>query len=361
MANEFLTDERTALIQKLIMEIVNDPSTYMGSKYLPSIALPARKIRNEVVEASGGITNEHVPGTNPKYIQSFGTRVQEFIAPEYKEAIHYDEAKILYLRELGKQDVSKRGIQQYIDLDADRLNRRLEARIEKLRWDAIFTGSFDFMGVTFSYGIPNANRTVPLGALWSLDGINANNLANPLIDIRYWTTGGLAAFRKYKITRMIMNGNTSRWILDNTNTRSFIASLGANSAFSAGFDLNTVIKYAIPGAPPVEVYNGWRQDESVVNNKLVVGDAIYFIPDGYIFFEASLPGGDKIGEFVQGAHLATGNVDNPGYGKFFVVDDNIPAGTKGGPGNPYMDLIAGVYGGVNLQRSFDVLTAQVVS
>src|SRR3989304_1571477 len=120
--NEFITNEQTAIIQKLIMEIVNDPSTYMGSKYLPSVALPARKIRNEVIEASGGLTNEHVPGTDPKYVQGVGSRVQEFIAPEYKEAIHYDEPMILWLRELGNNDPSKRGIKQRIDLASDKLN-----------------------------------------------------------------------------------------------------------------------------------------------------------------------------------------------------------------------------------------------
>lgn len=360
MANEFITDEQTSIIQKLIMEIVNDPATYMGSKYLPSVAQPARRIRSEIIEASGGLTNEHVPGTDPLYVDSFGTRAQEFIPPEYKEKIHYDEPKILYLRELGQQDVSKRGVKKYIDLDSDRLNRRLEARIEKLRWDAIFTGSFNWMGATFSYGIPSLNQTLPLGAAWSTDGISANNTAEPLKDIRYWTTGGLARYRKYKITKMIMNGNTARWILDNSNTRSFVESLGANSAFSAGFELNAVIKYAIPGSAPVEIYDGWYQTESKDGNgKIVVSDAVYFIPDGYIFFETKLPGGDMIGEFVQGVHLATGTIDSPGYGKFFVVDDNLAPGTRGGPSNPFMDLVSGVYGGVNLQRSFDVLTAYV--
>ncbi len=362
MANEFVTDEQTAVIQKLIMEIVNDPTTYVGSRYLPSVSLPVRKVRNEVVEASGGTTNDHVPGTDPKYIQSFGTRVQEFIAPEYKEAIHYDEPKLLWLRELGQTDTSKRGVKRYIDLDADRLNRRLEAKIELLRWNAIFSGQFTWMGATFSYGIPSANRTVPLGAVWSTDGINANNSANPLIDIRYWTMGGLAAFRKYKVTKMLMNGNTARWILDNTNTRAFISSLGANAAFAGGFDLSKVLAFAIPGAPPTEIYNGWYQTESVDSTgKIVVSDATYFIPDGYIWFETVLPGGDKIGEFVQGAHLATGTIDAPGFGKFFVIDDNLAPGTKGGPKNPYMDLVSGVYGGVNLQRSFDVLSAKVIS
>lgn len=362
MTNEFVTNEHTEVIQKLIKEIVNDPTTYIGSKYLPSVARPERKIRNEVIEASGGVTNEHLVGTDPKYVQGFGSRVQEFISPQYKEAIHYDEAKLLYLRELGNNDRSKMGIRQYIDIDADRLNRRLEARIELERWGAIFNGSFTWMGNTYSYGIPAGNRAVPVGAVWSSDGINANNSANPLKDLRYWLLGGYANFRKYKVTKMIINPNTSRWILDNTNTQSFIASLGANSAFSAGFDLASVLRYAVPGLPPVEVYNGWYQSESVDSNgKITVGNATYFIPDGYIFFECSLPGGDMIGEFQQGAQLATGTIDAPGFGKFFVVDDNLASGTKGGPKNPFMDLVAGVYGGVNLQRPFDVLTAKVIA
>ncbi len=371
MANEFVTDEQTAIIQKLIREIVNDPTTYKGSKWIPSVALPVRKIRNEVIEATGGLTNAHVPGTSPLYIQSFGTRVQEFIAPEWKEAINYDEPKILYLRELGQTDTSKRGIKQYIDLDSDRLNRRLEARIEFLRWAALITGSFTWMNNTFSYGIPSFNRTVPLGQVWSSDGINTNDNANPLRDYRYWTMGGLAQFRKYKIRQAVMNPNTARWMIDNANTRAFISSIGANQVLT-DYDLNAVIKFAIPGAPPVEVYDGWYQTESnqagqvtsqggtSVAGQITVSNAIYHLPDGYIWFDCSLPGGDRVGEFVQGAHLATGSIEAPGFGKFFVIDDNLASGTRGGPGNPFMDLIAGVYGGVNLQRSFDTLTAKVV-
>src|SRR6267154_5383651 len=119
MANLFITDEQTEIIQKLIREIVNDPSTYLGAKYIPSVSMPVRKIRNEVIEASGGLTLEHLIGTDTKYVQSFGNRVQEFEPPAYKEAIHYDEKKILFLRELGDNGRNKRGIKQYIDIDAD--------------------------------------------------------------------------------------------------------------------------------------------------------------------------------------------------------------------------------------------------
>lgn len=362
MANQFLTDEHTQVLQKLVQEVVNDPSTYMGSKYLPAVTLPTRKIFVDVIEATGGVTNEHVPGTDPEYIQAFGTRTQEFDAPFYREGIHYGEEKILFLRELGQNDRSKRGIRQYIDKAVDQLNRRLEARIELLRWQAIINGGFSYLNQTVSFGVPSGNRAVPVGALWSLNGISANNSADPLVDIRYWLGGGLAGFRKYKVSKMVMNPNTARWILDNTNVRSFITSYGANPQFN-NFELNKVLQFVIPGAPEAVIYDGWYQTESVdSSNKITVSDAVYFLPDGYIFFEVSnLPGGDKIGEFVECINLQSGSLDAPGVGKFLIVEDNIPAGTRGGPRNPYMDLWAGVNGGPKLDRPFDVLTAKVIA
>lgn len=360
MASEFFTNEYTEIIQKLIREVVNDPKTYMGSKYLPSIALPVSRIRTEVIEASGGLTNEHVPGSNPQYIQSFGTRAQEYSPPFYKEAIHYDERRILYLRELGQNSRNIRGIQQYIDIDIDRLNRRIEARIEKQRWDTIFNGGFTWMGKTISFGIPSGNRATPIGAVWSSDGLNANNSADPIRDLRFWLMGGLDAFRKYSFNAIVMNGNTARWILDNTNTRAYLTSYGANPAIGE-YDLNKALQFLIPGLPRVEVYNSWYQTESVVNGQIVVSDAIFFIPDGYIFFQNTLPGNDKIGEFVQTVHLSAGSINDPGFGKFLVIEDNTQPGTKGGPGNPYIDLIGGVYGGVKLDRAFDVMTAKVIA
>lgn len=360
--NQFITTEHTEVLQKLIKEVVNDPSTYIGARYLPSIALPVDVVRTEVIEASGGLTNEHIPGTDPKYIQSFGTRVQEYKPPKYKEAIHYDEDKLLYLRKLGDNGRNQRGVRQYIDLDVDRLNRRLEARIELQRWDSIFTGGITWLGKTLSFGIPAGNRVTPIGHVWSDDGISAssNASANPIVDLRHWIMGGSAAFRKYRITKIVMNPNTARWILDNANTRAYLTSYGANPTLGS-YDLNKVLQFLIPGLPPVEVYNGWYQTETITAGKITVSDATYFIADGYLFFECSLPGGDMIGEFMQGVHLAEGTIDAPGYGKFLVVDDNTQPGTKGGPKNPFLDIVAGVYGGVKMDRAFDVLTAKVVT
>lgn len=366
MTNEFFVNEYTSVLQKLIFEVVSDPAEFKGVQYIPTVSIPVNKIRTEVVEASGGLTPEHARGTDPKYTQSVGSRVEEFSPGAYQEAIHYDEEKILSLRELGQNDPSKRGIRQRINLDIDRLNRRLEARMELLRWQALFNGSFDYLGRTFSYGIPVANRAVPIGQMWSTDGgETVNNNANPIADIRYWVGGSYATFRKYKIRKLIMNAVTARLILENSNTKQYLASIGANPSITE-WSIEKLMALLIPGGPIVEVYNGWYQEETLVDNgaggkKIQVGDAQYFIPDGKIFFETDLPGGDKIGEMTLGLHLATGTVDSPGYGKFIVPEENIAPGTKGGPGNPFIDVHAGFRGGVNLYRAFDVLTANVVS
>lgn len=360
MTNQFITTEHTEVLQKLIKEVVNDPSTYLGSKYLPSVALPVDVVRTEIIEATGGLTNEHVPGTDPKYIQSFGTRVQEYKPPKYKEAIHYDEEKILYLRKLGENGRNVRGIRQYIDLDVDRLNRRLEARIELQRWDAIFTGGITWMGKTLSFGIPAGNRVTPASAVWRTDGVAPNELADPISDMQTWLLGGEDTFRKYKITGMVMNPNTARWVVTNPNTLYYLSAYGANPAIT-GLEINKLLSFLIPGCAPVTVYNGWYQTETVAAGKISVSDATYFIPDGYIFFECALPGGDMIGEFMQGVHLAEGTPDSPGFGKFLVVEDCTAPGTRGGPKNPYIDITSGVYGGVKLDRGFDVLTAKVIA
>ncbi len=360
MLNAFLTNEYTQVIQKMIREVVNDPKTYRGSAYLPSVAIPVETILTEVVEATGGLTSEHVPGTSPGYIQSFGTRVQEFSPAYYKEAIHYDEKKLLYLRKLGDNERNVRGVQQYIELDIDRLNRRIEERMEKLRWDVIFNGSFASQWKTFYLGIPGANKATPIGQDWATVGGVINNSANPIQDIRYWLNS-YASFRKYTISKIVMNPTTARWILDNTNTRSYVTSFGANPRIG-DYDVNKVMNFLIPGCPEIEIYKGWYQSESTVAGKITVSDAIFFINDGDIFFEvSSLPGDDKIGEMVQTLNLASGTIQNPGFGKFLVIDDNTAVGTQGGPKNPFVDLVGGVYCGPKLDRAFDVLTAKVIS
>lgn len=354
--------EHTRVLQEVIREIETDVNEYMGAKYLPSIEVHSTTVFVDVLEARGGLLKEHTLGTDPQSAPRRQFRTQQYSPGAYREFIRFNEAEILRLRELGLNDLSKRGIRQHLNENALVLNNRIEARMEYLRWQAIFTGTYVYDGKTVSFGVPSANNVTP-AVPWGLnDGsgnfTTANPSATPIQDMRYWILGGYSPYRRYKITKIVMNPNTERMILDNPNVQSLIQSRFASDSYEKAHNAGALFSFLVPGMPPVEVYKGWYQTDTInaTTGQITVGNAVYFIPDGSIFFECKLPDENKIGDFVMTLNLANGSVDNPAPGKFVLVNENI----SNKPGNPYIDLIGGVTGGIRLKRPFDTLTATVI-
>jgi hypothetical protein len=352
--------EHTRVLQEVIREIETDPTEYKGAQYMPSVEIPSASVFVDVLEARGGLIKEHTLGADPQSSPRRQFRTQQYAPGAYKEFIRFNEGDILRLRELGLNDQSKRGIRQHLNENALVLNNRIEARMEKLRWEAIFNGTYVYDGKTVDFGKPAANNVAPSVPWAILSGsvLVANPAANPIQDLRYWLMGGYAQFRKYKKTKLVMNPNTARWILDNPNVQSLIQYRFASDLYSAPHDINKVLGFLIPGMPEVDVYEGWYQSETVspTTGLITVSNANYFIDDGAIFFECKLPDMNKVGDIVMTLSLANGSVDAPAPGKFILVDEHI----EDRPGNPYIDIFGGFYGGPRLKRAFDVLTAQVI-
>jgi hypothetical protein len=350
--------EHTRVLQEVIREIEVDPTEFLGVKYLPTVEIPSTSVFVDVLEARGGMVQEHTLGADPKASSRRQFRTQQFSPGAYKEFIRFNEGDILRLRELGLNDLSKRGIRQHLNENALVLNNRIETRIEFLRWQAIFSGSYTYDGKVINFGVPGANQVSPTVAWGQVvsGAYVANPGSTPVQDLRYWILGGYAPFRKYKITKIIMNPNTARVLLDNASVQSLIQYRFAAESYKM-HDVNAVLGFLVPGIPQVEVYGGWYQTESVnaTNGLIGVSDAVYHIPDGKIFFECKLPDNNKIGDMVMTLSLANGSVDNPAPGKFVLVDEHI----EDRKGNPYIDLIGGFYGAPRLKRYQDVLTASV--
>lgn len=359
--SKVFSDESTRVLQEVIREIETDPTEYLGAKYMPSIEIPSSTVFVDVWEARGGLTKEHAVGSDPQAINRRQFRTQQYAPGAYKEFVRFNEGDILKLRELGMNDQSQRGIRQHLNENALVLNNRIEARMELLRWQAIFNGTYIYDGKTVDFGKP-VNHDVAPTVPWGLnDGSGnftvTNPASTPIADMRYWIMGGYAPFRKYKITKIIMNANTSRMVLDNPSVQSLIQTRFASEAYKA-HDIDAVMSFLVPGMPPIEVYKGWYQSETqdATTGQITVGDAIFFIPDGRIFFECKLPNDNKVGDVVMTLSLANGSVDSPAPGKFILVDEHI----ADRPGNPFIDIHGGFYGGPRLKRGFDVLTATVI-
>lgn len=358
MSSVFAAAQTRALLE-VIREIETDPAEYVGAKYMPAKDVPARSIFVDVIEARGGLVQEHTLGNDPKSVQRRQFRTQEYSPGSYREFIRFSEPDILYLRELGKNDQSQRGIRQHLNENAIVLNNRIEARMELLRWQAIFNGTYVYDGKVVDFGKPVANNAAPSIPWAVLVGpvLTANPLAFPVQDLRYFLLGGYAPFRKYKKTKLLMNPNTARWILDNPNVQSLIQNRFAAETYKM-HDVNEVLGFLIPGMPPVEIYQGFYQNdvEDNVTGQITVSDAVYFIPDGKIFIECKLPGGDIIGDVCMSLTLSNGSVDNPAPGKFLIVEEHI----EDRKANPYIDVIGGFSGGPRLKRAFDTLTMTVI-
>lgn len=350
----------TRLLQEVIREIETDPTEYKGAQYMPAIEIPTATVFVDVLEARGGLIQEHTIGADPQSAPRRQFRTQQYAPGFYKEFIRFNEGDILRLRELGLNDQSKRGIRQHLNENALVLNNRIEARMELLRWQAIFNGSYVYDGKTVSFGVPSQNNVAP-SVPWGFSSggfyTTTNPAATPIQDMRYWVLGGYAPFRKYVITKIIMNPNTARMVLDNPNVQSLIQSRFASDLYKQ-HDLNALFGFLVPGMPPIEIYKGWYQAESInaTTGQLTVGNATFFIPDGSVFFECKLPDMNKIGDVVMSLNLSNGSVDSPAPGKFILVDEHI----EDKPLNPYIDVIGGFYGGPRLKRPFDTLTATVI-
>lgn len=355
MGTAVFSTEHTQVLEEVLREIETNPEEYKLAPYMPSIDVPSSTIFIDVWEARGGLLQEHVMGSDPKSGGRRQFHTQQYSPGAYREFIRFNEEDILRLRQLGMNDQSQRGIRQHLNENALVLNNKAEARMEYLRAQAIFNGEYVYNGKTIDFGVPAANDVAPVQP-WMIAG-NANPLATPIADIRFWTLGGYAPFRKYKITKMLMNKNTVRCFLDNPNVQSLIQSRFAAETYKQ-HDINAVLQFLIPGCPPVEEYDSWYQTETVdpTTGAITVSDAVYFIPDGRIFFEAKLPQGNKIGDVVMSLNLSNGSVDSPTAGKFIIVDEHI----QDRPGNPYIDVFCGFNGGPRLKRPQDVLTATVI-
>jgi hypothetical protein len=358
---QFFSTEHTRVLEEAIRELETDPNEYIGARYMPAVDVPASMVYVDIWESRGGLVKEHTLGTDPQSAPKRQFRTMSFSSGAYKEFIRFNEADILRLRELGLNDQSKRGIRQHLNENVLTLNNRIESRIELLRWQAMLNGYFVYDGKVVDFGVPALNQVapaVPWGESAGGSFTTAIPEADPLRDLLWWLTGGYAPFRKYKVTRIVMNPNTERMFLENPKVRALIGPRFAAADF-AGLTLKNVAAFLMPGLPDIEIYNGWYQSESEdpITGKITVGDAVYFIPDGKIFFEVKLPGGaNTVGDFQMSLNLSNGSIDNPATGKFVIVKEHI----EDKPENPYIDVIGGVYGGPRLKRGFDLLSATVI-
>ncbi len=335
-------DPYTRALAEVVQDIIADPSTYRGAEVMPMVDHRSYTIQTTTNEAFGGLTLEHMLGTTPKKVQAGGAHILVYNAGYYRESFELNEADIIFLRNFNNLNFEDRGVQQEMEKIAKKAALRVANRMEKLRWDTLLTGIWTFMGQAIDFGIPGGNTLTPAVA-WDTPAT-----ATPLVDIRVW----MLALRKYKIKRMYMNQKTANDFLATDEVSGLLFAVGGRQAELVN-DVNRLVQFHIPGAPPIEIYDGWYQDETTPAGVVTVGVPIPFIPDDIVYFDIK-PMGDNVGDLAITPNLQNGTVDSLGSGIIWGMEDNTNK-----LGNPNVEFVSGFNGGPRLFRPQDIHKADV--
>lgn len=336
-------DPYTRVLAEVVQDIIADASTYRGASVMPMRNHSALTIQTVTNEAYGGLTLEHMLGTQPKKVQAGGAHILVYNPAFYREAYQLEEGDILFLRNYNSLNFSERGIQNEMEKIAKKAALRVANRMEKLRWDTLLTGLWTFMGQVIDFGIPGGNTLTPAVA-WDTPAT-----ATPLADLRTWS---LVSLRKYKIKKLMMNQKTANDFLATDEISALLLAVGGRQS-SLVNDINALVQFHIPGHPPIEVYDGWYQEETYPAGVVTVGNPISFIPDDLIYFDIK-PMGDDVGDLTITPNLQNGSIDALGSGIIWGMEDNTDK-----LGNPNVEFVSGFNGGPRLYRPQDTFKADV--
>lgn len=302
------------------------PELYKGGNLFP---VEEEKYRNspkviswEQTGSIAGRTLAHQMGNDVARVTVPGFAGYNVKTSYYKERITLTEEDLTNLRNLGPADRSRMAGRMVMKAMTT-LRVRLAVRKETLRWDAV-RGSIvlNENGVkrTINYGVAAA-QNVP--TYW-----DNPSLADPIADIQdmilgFRATGGTNPV--LWITQYVAN-----LLSRNEVVRGLIRGTGYVGSISST-QVTGLLPMLVGGLGGIMVYDEhWTPDGGTPQPFLYDYQAI-------MIAQSALPG-ERIGEFASTPCIHNGGIDNARGGDFYFLDDHT------GEANPYMDVVAGVYG-----------------
>lgn len=347
-----LNKRHTTAIGSVVDEIIAHQGEKVAMRLMPIKNTFAMYIEHELIHGYGGLTGERTLDEAGKQIAGMSTESKIFKPGAYQEFIRLGESDLLGLRKAGTY--GERGATGMTNDELDQVTRagrklkvRIENRIQKLIWDAFFTGKFTYKGIEYSFGVPGQN-TIAAETDWSVKAT-----ATPYADLVNLLEKN-ALLRKYKFSEIIMNGTTAANILLANATQTFV-----NNANLRDLTPEKVREFVAPGLPPFTVVKDSYQSESLVNGKVVLGNAEYFVPDDKILLIPDFGGAEyqHFGDFELTHNLndPSATLDNPAVGTYVFASEKGLEESE----NPYLKVVGGFNGGPNLKRSNDVFVLTV--
>ena len=341
--------KETAVIAAVVDEITAKPAEGLGLQLMPVKSYPEFLVYHEKVSGFGGLLSERVIGESGGTSAISSSETIEFSPGSYQEAKRFGEKDLISLRRLG--DIGARGVTgltsgalDFMGRAGEDLKFKLNNRLNKLAWDTLFNGTYQYQGTTkYNFNTPAAN-TVFAASDWSIPATST-----PFTDL-FQILKTNPTYYKYIIKHIVINPVTEAAMLNSAQARNVII----NNAFAVG-DINKLASILFPGLPEIKVCKDAYQDQTVAGGKIVNGLAQYFVPDYKLLMIPDF-GGSLFGSFGElqmtyNMNDPSASVQTPAIGIYTFVDELGLMQRKA----PYLEIVTGFNGGPNLMRSNDVL------
>lgn len=320
---------------------------------MPIVNRPEGILEHEILSSYGGMTNERVLGEPGKTIAGISSQSKVYMPGSYQESIPFNERDLLRLRRAGT--IGERGVTGLTDgelsltsIAAEKLQLRLENRMQKLIWDAFFTGKYNYNGTDYVFGIPEANE-LDSATDWS-DPANGKPVAD-LVNV----INGTDVTRKYIFKELVMNPFTA-----GKAKLAIMKEYGIYNSNVKNASIEELFDFYSPDLPPVRIVKDAYQTEAVsAQGETQASAAQFFVPNGKLLLVPDF-GDSKYQQYgelqlTENMNDPSATIDKPAQGAYLFFDEKGLENKK----SPSVEIVSGFNGGPNLMRPADVITLDV--
>ncbi|MDQ5921964.1 MAG: hypothetical protein QG673_2023 [Pseudomonadota bacterium] len=340
-----------------------EDSTFSLDEYFPEKNSKMPYIVNSILGANTGLLPARALGQPIPEVKKLGIKSTTFSAGGFAGCITFDELD-MFLRNLSSQDISENGLDTYLIYNELQLLTKTYSRKKLLIAQAAMLGQieyeadgqFDFQA---NYGIPAENIVHPISGNWLNPNNTINQNAMPFQDLSY-ILDRYPPFYKFRSAymrsgKLIMNPNTADGFLNNVNNNAWARNIFGNAAIFKRATMDMWLQHMYPsGSLQAVIEDDMYVDENEVSH--------YTIPDGRILiaFDSSSHGG-SLGEFVFTPAAQKGGLLNAKPGIYTLLEDCSVPGSRGGVGNPFVNIIAGFNGLPKIANPNNILIIDVLA
>lgn len=340
-----------------------ESSTFSLDRYFPETTSDMPYIINAVVDANKGLLPARALGQPIPQITKKNFKSTTFSSAGFAGEVSFDELD-MFLRNISSQDISENGLDTYIIYNQLNLltqaysRKKLLIALAAMEGKVEYTaeGQFDFQ---VNYGIPTENIVHPLSGPWLNQDGSINQNAMPFQDLSY-ILDRYEPFKKFRRAIMsggelIMNPATADSYLLNENNHEWGKTLFGNATIFKRADMEMYLQHLYPAGN----LKATIDDDMYIDDD---GVSHYTIPDGKILiaFDTTTHGG-TLGEFVYTPSAQKGSLLNPKPGIYSLIEDCSIPGSRGGVGNPFINLIVGFNGLTRIANPKNILIIDVLA